>query len=116
MTQISETDAQFNRLPERMPAIGEEPTGERINLYHKPKSIDSILNALTGEEIKFLRRSNFGKLIATSERPPFSSSFGQYIFTRMLKVSKKTRDLVYIFQQTRQSIPARVCNRYLATV
>lgn len=42
-----------------------------------------------GEEIKFLQRSNFGKLTATSERPSFSGSYSQYITTMMLKVSKK---------------------------
>ncbi|KAH0891770.1 hypothetical protein HID58_054199 [Brassica napus] len=37
-------------LPERMLAAGEEPTGDRVNTYHKQKRIKSILDALEPEE------------------------------------------------------------------
>lgn len=53
------------------------------------KNIDSILSALNVDEIEALRQSTFGKLIVKSEKPSFSGSFGQYMITRMLKVSKK---------------------------
>lgn len=59
-------------LPERIFARGEEPAGERVNTYHKPKRIESILEALDPEEVRFLRNSPFGKLIALDENPSFS--------------------------------------------
>ncbi|CAF1856897.1 unnamed protein product, partial [Brassica napus] len=49
------------RLPERMFAAGEEPNGERVNTYHKPKRIESILEALDPEEVEFLRNPTFGR-------------------------------------------------------
>lgn len=54
-------------LPERIFARGEEPAGERVNTYHKPKRIESILEALDPEE----------------------GSFGQYVIVRRLRVRKK---------------------------
>ncbi|XP_024010243.1 uncharacterized protein LOC112085274 [Eutrema salsugineum] len=36
-----------------------------------------------------MRKSPFGKLIATAEKPSLSVSFGHFIITRLLKVSKK---------------------------
>lgn len=53
-------------LPERIFAVGEEPNRERLTLYHKAWRIKSIVAALDVEEIDFLRRSIFGKLIANS--------------------------------------------------
>ncbi|KAH0877138.1 hypothetical protein HID58_064532, partial [Brassica napus] len=50
-------------LPERIFARGEEPAGERVNTYHKPKRIESILEALDPEE----------------------GSFGQYVIVRRLR-------------------------------
>lgn len=108
---MDDSDAYINRLPVRMFTAGQEPTGERVNSYHKPKSIDSILNALSVEEINSLRRSKFGKLIATSEKPAFSESFGQFIITRMLNVSKK-HELWFIFAGK----PIRVSLRKFAIV
>ncbi|XP_024009313.1 uncharacterized protein LOC112084416 [Eutrema salsugineum] len=76
-------------LPERIFAAGEEPIGERINCYHKSKAINNILSALDEEERDFLKKSPFGKLIATAEKPALSGSFRHFIITRLLKVSKK---------------------------
>lgn len=77
------------RLPERMFAAGEEPNGERVNTYHKPKRIESILEALDPEEVEFLRNTTFGKIISQAENPSFSGSFGQFVIVRMLRVKKK---------------------------
>ncbi|KAJ4914804.1 Uncharacterized protein Rs2_00354 [Raphanus sativus] len=76
-------------LPERMFAAGEEPAGDRVNTYHKPKRIESILEALDPEEVEFLRQSTFGKIIAQAENPSFSGSFGQFVLVRNLRVKKK---------------------------
>ncbi|KAH0897866.1 hypothetical protein HID58_047434 [Brassica napus] len=65
-------------LPERMFAAGEEPAGDRINTYHKPKRIESILDALEPKEVDFLRQTSFGKIISLAENPSFSGSFGQF--------------------------------------
>ena len=77
------------RLPERMFAAGEEPNGERVNTYHKPKRIESILEALDPEEVEFLRNTTFGKIISQAENPSFSGIFGQFVIVRMLRVKKK---------------------------
>ncbi|KAG2331182.1 hypothetical protein Bca52824_002362 [Brassica carinata] len=66
------------QLPDRMFAAGHEPNGERVNTYHKPKRIKSIIEALDPEEIEFLRNTTFGKIIAQAENPSFSGSFGQF--------------------------------------
>lgn len=77
------------QLPDRMFAAGHEPNGERVNTYHKPKRIKSIIEALDPEEIEFLRNTTFGKIIAQAENPSFSGSFGQFVIVRMLRVKKK---------------------------
>lgn len=77
------------QLPERMFAAGEEPTGERVNTYHKPKRIESIIDALEPDEVEFMRNSTFGKIISQAENPSFSGTFGQFVIVRMLKVKKK---------------------------
>ncbi|CAN7022400.1 unnamed protein product [Brassica rapa subsp. trilocularis] len=77
------------RLPERMFAYGEEPNGERVNTYHKPKRIETILDALDPEEVDFLRNMTFGKIISLAENPSFSGSFGQFVIVRILHVKKK---------------------------
>ncbi|XP_024015936.1 uncharacterized protein LOC18025733 [Eutrema salsugineum] len=76
-------------LPARMFAAGEEPSGERVNSYHKAKTINHILAALEEDEKEYLRRSPFGKLIATAERPALSGTFGHFCITRLLKVTKR---------------------------
>ncbi|XP_024004785.1 uncharacterized protein LOC112081946 [Eutrema salsugineum] len=79
----------IQELPSRIFAAGDEPTGERVNSYHKAKSIGNIMDALDEGERNYLRSSPFGKLIATAEKPSLSGSFGHYIITRLLKVNKK---------------------------
>ncbi|XP_024004877.1 uncharacterized protein LOC112082022 [Eutrema salsugineum] len=79
----------MQELPPRIFAAGDEPTGERVNSYHKAKTIGNIMDALDEGERNYLRSSPFGKLIATAEKPSLSGSFGHYIITRLLKVNKK---------------------------
>ncbi|KAG2308793.1 hypothetical protein Bca52824_028541 [Brassica carinata] len=76
-------------LPQRMFAAGDEPLGERVNLYQKLKTTRAIINALEPDELDFIRNSTFGKIIAIEEYPIFSGAFGQYVVVRMLKVNKK---------------------------
>ena len=80
---------ELTQLPERMFAAGEEPVGERVNTYHKPKRIESILDALEPEEVDFMRKTTFGKIISQAENPSFSGSFGQFVIVRILRVKKK---------------------------
>lgn len=77
------------RLPERLFAFGEEPTGIRVTPYHKAGAIRSILNALDPEEIDHIRTSPFSRLIEIADKPSFSGMFGRYIISRQLKVFKK---------------------------
>ncbi|KAF8107190.1 hypothetical protein N665_0125s0018 [Sinapis alba] len=76
-------------LPERIFALGAEPTGVRVTPYHKADGIRIILNALDQEEVEKIRVSPFGKLIEIADKPTFSGRFGRYIISRQLKVSKK---------------------------
>ena len=41
-------------LPKLMFAAGEEPNGETVNTYHKPKRIETILEALDPEETQLV--------------------------------------------------------------
>lgn len=76
-------------LPPRMFAAGDEPLGERVNSYYKLKRTEMLIDALEPEELAFLRKSIFGKVLAIEENPPFSGAFGQHVVVRLLKVNKK---------------------------
>ncbi|CAN7043115.1 unnamed protein product [Brassica rapa subsp. trilocularis] len=76
-------------LPPRMFAAGDEPLGERVNSYHKLKMTEMLIDTLEPEELDFLRKSTFGKVLAIEENPPFSGAFGQHVVVRLLKVNKK---------------------------
>ncbi|XP_024016229.1 uncharacterized protein LOC112089710 [Eutrema salsugineum] len=94
-------------LPERIFAAGEEPVGERVNYYHKSKVINNILSALDKEEKDFMQKSQFGKLIATTEKPSLPGSFGHFIITRLLKtccidsVVKMLKKKIVVDRETR---------------
>nr|VDD46942.1 unnamed protein product [Brassica oleracea] len=68
---------EHTQLPEQMFVAGEEPAGERVNTYHKPKRIESIIDTLDPEEVEFMRKTAFGKIISQAESPSFSGNFGQ---------------------------------------
>lgn len=76
-------------LPRRFFAFGEEPSGQRVNSYHKMKITESIIEALEPDEVNFLRNSTFGKVISLYENPPFLGAFGHFILVRRLKTNKK---------------------------
>ena len=59
-------------LPSRLIAFGEEPRGERVNVYQKMKTLCGILNALGDDEHGELSRSSLGGLLDFSNRPAFS--------------------------------------------
>ncbi|KAG2298150.1 hypothetical protein Bca52824_034622 [Brassica carinata] len=76
-------------FPKRIFAAGEEPSGERVNSYHRARRTESIIDALDPEELAFLKNSTFAKVIALDENPPFSGAFGHFILVRRLKTNKK---------------------------
>lgn len=76
-------------FPSRIFAAGEEPSGERVNSYHRAKRTESIIAALEPEELTFLKNSTFAKVISLDENPPFSGAFGHFILVRRLKTNKK---------------------------
>ncbi|CAN7014178.1 unnamed protein product [Brassica rapa subsp. trilocularis] len=94
-------------LPPRMFAAGDEPLGERVNSYHKLKRTEMLIDALEPEELAFLRKSTFGKVLAIEENPPFSGAFGQHVVVRLLKVNKKMslREFAIVTGLNCQKIP-----------
>lgn len=76
-------------IPEMMFADGEEPVGVRVLTYQSSSAINTILDALSEEEIQFLRESPFGKLVEIAEKPAFSGRFARFLLSRQLKVEKK---------------------------
>ncbi|KAH0939379.1 hypothetical protein HID58_006840, partial [Brassica napus] len=52
-----------------MLADGEEPVGVRVLTYQSSRSINTILNALNEDEIRYLRESSFGILVEIAEKP-----------------------------------------------
>ncbi|KAL0876042.1 hypothetical protein Bca101_025747 [Brassica carinata] len=83
-------------FPERVFAVGEEPTGVRVTPYHKAGAIRKILNALEPDELEHIRVSPFGKLIEIADKPSFS---GRVSFD-MLMSSIKERKEVSLSQNT----------------
>ncbi|XP_020872062.1 uncharacterized protein LOC110226007 [Arabidopsis lyrata subsp. lyrata] len=75
-------------LPPRLIAFGHEPRGERVNVYHKMKTLCAIFNALDDGERQFLSRSTFGQLLEFPNKPAWSASFGIFILGRQLEVAK----------------------------
>jgi len=47
-------------LPNRLIAFGEEPLGERVNVYHKIETLCGIINTLDDEERSFVLNSSLG--------------------------------------------------------
>ncbi|KAF3524226.1 hypothetical protein F2Q69_00048567 [Brassica cretica] len=75
---VDETDETPHlQFPPRMFAVGDEPLGIRVTPYHKPSAITKILNALTEDEIKAIRKTAFGKLVEIAYKPSFSGRFGR---------------------------------------
>ena len=98
-------------LPPRIFAAGEEPSGYRVNSYHKVKITQSILRALTEDEVEFFRNSSFSKVISHDDNPPFSGAFCYFILARRLKTNKK-----YEFWVLFAGTPIRISLREFAIV
>ncbi|KAG2311955.1 hypothetical protein Bca52824_023512 [Brassica carinata] len=75
-------------LPYMMFADGEEPVGVRVLTYQSSRAINTILDTLEEDEIRFLCASSFGKIIDIAEKPAFSGRFARYMLSRQLKVEK----------------------------
>ncbi|CAN6868633.1 unnamed protein product [Brassica oleracea] len=76
-------------LPEMMFAEGVEPVGVRVLTYQSSRAINTILKALDDDEIQYLRKTSFEKLVEIVEKPGFSGRFARYLLSRQLKVEKK---------------------------
>lgn len=96
-------------LPPRIFTAGEEPSGYRVNSYHK--ITQSILEALKEDEVDFFRDSSFANVLAFEDIPPFSGAFCYFILVRRLKTNKKY-EIWVIFAGT----PYRISLREFAIV
>lgn len=76
-------------LSPRMFAAGQEPLGERVNVYQEFDIIRQITNALKDDEIAFMRESPLGKLLDIPTKPAWSGSFGLFLLSRQLDVVKE---------------------------
>ncbi|EOA17669.1 hypothetical protein CARUB_v10006038mg [Capsella rubella] len=61
------TDLQ---LPNRIIAYGEEALGERVNVYHKMKTLSLVFDAMDDEEREWIRSTSFG--VCQSLTGPFT--------------------------------------------
>lgn len=76
-------------FPDLMFAEGEEPVGVRVLTYQSSRALNTILEVLDEDEIQYLRKTPFGKLVDIAEKPAFSGRFARYLLSRQLKVEKK---------------------------
>ncbi|KAG5378679.1 hypothetical protein IGI04_026521 [Brassica rapa subsp. trilocularis] len=70
-------------------ADGEEPVGVRVLTYQSSRSINTILNALNEDEIRYLRESSFGKLVEMAEKPAFLVDLLDIYYRDNLRWKKK---------------------------
>ncbi|KAG7552821.1 Ulp1 protease family C-terminal catalytic domain [Arabidopsis thaliana x Arabidopsis arenosa] len=75
-------------LPHRLIAAGEEPLGERVNVYNKMKTLNGIIDSLDATEINLIRDSPLGGLLDFPNKPAWSASFGLYLLGRQLDIAK----------------------------
>ncbi|KAG7536772.1 Ulp1 protease family C-terminal catalytic domain [Arabidopsis suecica] len=75
-------------LPHRLIAAGEEPLGERVNVYNKMKILNGIIDSLDATEINLIRDSPLGGLLDFPNKPAWSASFGLYLLGRQLDIAK----------------------------
>ncbi|XP_023634177.1 uncharacterized protein LOC17874539 [Capsella rubella] len=75
-------------LPNWIIAFGEEALGERVNVYHKMKTLSLIFDAMDDEERDWLRSTSFGNLLDFPNKPAWSASFGLFLLSRQLEVAK----------------------------
>jgi len=75
----------------RLFRAGSEPNGERVQSYSELSLIDDIANSLDEEDMKVLRKSQFGKLFDIPEGTAYSWKLIHFLLTRQLVVSKKNK-------------------------
>ena len=75
-------------LPYRLIAAGEEPLGERANIYNKMKTLRGIIDSLEDSKIKVIRDSPLGGLLDFSNKPAWSATFGLFLLGRQLDIEK----------------------------
>lgn len=78
-------------LPPQIIAKGQEPMGERVNVYQKMDLITKIIDALKEEELAFFRESPLGKLLEISTKSSWSRSSGLFLLSRQLEVNKENK-------------------------
>jgi len=75
-------------LPYRLIADGEEPLGERANVYNKMKTLHGIIDSLEDTEIQLIRDSPLGGLLDYPNKPAWSATFGLFLLGRQLDIDK----------------------------
>lgn len=50
-------------LPYRLIDVGEQPIGERVNVYHKMKTFRDIIDSLEEDKIQLIRDPSLGGLL-----------------------------------------------------
>ncbi|CAD5332914.1 unnamed protein product [Arabidopsis thaliana] len=76
-------------FPLRLIAFGEEPRGERVNVYQKMKTLCGIFNALDDGERQYLSRSLFARLLEFPNNPACSRSSPDYPVIRVITMLKR---------------------------
>ena len=68
-------------LPHSLIAFGEEPRGEKVNVYKKMKTLYGIFNALDDGEQRFISWSLFGRLLKfpNSQPCPLALEFSYWV-------------------------------------
>ena len=99
-------------LPYRLIADGEEPLGERANVYSKMKTLHGIIDSLEGTEIQLIRDSPLGGLLDYPNKPAWSATFGLFLLGRQLDIDKSNEiRVVYAGTPVRLSL----CEFHLVT-
>ncbi|CAE5959304.1 unnamed protein product [Arabidopsis arenosa] len=75
-------------IPHRLIAAGEEPLGERANIYNKMKTLRGIIDSLDQTEIQLIQDSPLGGLLDFPNKPAWSASFGLFLLGRQLDIAK----------------------------
>ncbi|CAE6199697.1 unnamed protein product [Arabidopsis arenosa] len=72
---------------------GSEPNGVRVQSYSELGYIDEIANSLDTEDMKILKKSQFGKVFDLPEGGAYSGKLIHFLLTRQLVVSKRNEIL-----------------------
>jgi len=75
-------------FPNRLISAGEEPLGERANVYNKMKTLHGIIDSLEDNEIQLIRDSPLGGLLKFPNKPAWSVTSGLYFLVRQLDINK----------------------------